>query len=57
MSNRKQINIRVEDEFLEEIGELQRMLPGPRPPSMAEAIRTAVREAIEARRRRKPARA
>ena len=56
MSDRKQINIRVDDDFVEAVGELQRLLPGPRPPSMADAIREAVMNEL-ARRRRKPARA
>lgn len=46
-SPKRQINMRVDDEFLEAIGELQRLLANPRPPSLTETIRFAVKEHVE----------
>lgn len=44
-SNRKQINLRVDDELLEAIGELQRGDAGVIVPSQTAVIRKAVLEA------------
>lgn len=50
MSQRTQINLRVDESFLEAIGKLQRLdTESVRPPSMSEAIRKAVIEAVERR--------
>lgn len=44
---KRNIGVRVDDDFMKAVGELQRLLANPRPPSMTEAIRFAVRERLE----------
>ena len=47
-TERKQINLRVDDELLAMVGELQRLdRSGPTPPTMSEVIRKAVAETLE----------
>lgn len=49
--SRKQINIRVDDEFLRHVGEIQRSDTAPTTPTMAEVIRMAVKEMAISRRK------
>ncbi len=48
-TDRKQINIRVDDEFLRNVGELQALIRDPLSPSLAQVLRISVANELERR--------
>lgn len=48
-TDRKQVNIRVDDEFLRIVGELQALIRDPLTPSLAEVIRISVANELDRR--------
>lgn len=48
-TDRKQVNIRVDDEFLRIVGELQSLIRDPLTPSLAEVIRISVANELDRR--------
>jgi len=50
-TERKQINVRIDDDVLAAIGELQSLVADPLAPSVAEIVRRAILEMLERKRK------